>query len=93
MDIEKHPLQSLLEISNANIRSYSGRGMLGKQCLGVTIRKGGLGTFIGDVLREAAALDSDTREEIAKGFKGMATDAMGQDEIVYFQSVPYTFEA
>jgi len=91
---EKHPLQILLEESDCNVRSYSGRGMSGKECLGVTIRRGGMGCLVSTVIEEIAERSSssrgyDERFEISEAFRNMSTDSMGTGEIVYFPGVPF----
>jgi hypothetical protein len=76
----------MLEKSDIETRSYSGRNMYGKVCLGVTIDRSGLGSFIASVIEN---LDMDHVEDISDAFRGMATDSMGMGQIVYFPSVPY----
>ena len=76
----------MLENAGIETRSYSGRGMYGKECLGVSIDRGGLGNFIADVLEN---LDTDRVEEIAEAFRHLSTDSLGLGMIAYFPGVPY----
>lgn len=86
--MECHPLQELIEGIGFETRSYSGRGMYGKQCLGVEIsRDQSIGDLFAMILEEVDGQD-DLRE-IADGFHGMCWDSMGLDMIYYFPNVPY----
>jgi hypothetical protein len=85
-----HALQLLLKKHDIETRSYSGRNMYGKVCLGVDIGRGGLGDFIAKVIEGTQSqIGGENIEEIAQAFRGMATDSMGMGQIVYFPSVPY----
>lgn len=89
---EKHKLQELLESAEVGFRSYSGRGMGGKECLGVTIRSPhGLGEFISDVIQGLEFLGEET-SDVADAFRTMVTDSMGLGMIVYFPDVPFVEE-
>lgn len=83
----KHSLQTMLEDVGADIRSYSGRGMYGKECLGVDIPRGGLGEFLASVIE---GTPEDHVSDIAQAFRGMQTDQMGLGTIVYFPDVSFT---
>ena len=85
----KHSLQVLLEEQDIEVRSYSGRGMSGKECLGVNICRDGLGNFIGNVLRAIGGDPNVNLEEIAEAFDGLLTDSMGKGQIIYFPDVPF----
>lgn len=66
-------------------RSYSGRGMYGRCCLGVDLYQGqSLGSLIAVLITE---VDEDDREDVAEAVQGMLTDSMGLGSIVYFPSV------
>lgn len=63
------------------IRSnYSGRGMFGDACLGITFES------IGQLMQLAAVLGTD----YANLFRGARTDSMGMHMIVYFPGVTLT---
>jgi len=102
MNKDKHPLQSILERITDNTRSYSGRAMYGKECLGVTVGQRGLGELISQVMEELVGLANDAMADeageaedkavtdVVQAWKRMATDSMGRDDIiVYFPGVPY----
>lgn len=68
-------------------RSYSGRGMFGKECLGVTTDNP-----IKMVCEVIAAFsvkvnDIETVEELTKVLGKAQTDSMGRDTIVYWPSL------
>lgn len=86
--MDKHPLQEAIERSGEfSCRSYSGRCMYGKECLGVEVdRNHSLGDLFADII---ASIDEDNREEIEDGVRSLRTDGMGLGEIVYFQDVRF----
>lgn len=89
MDKDLHRFQEILEDDvGLEVRSYSGRGMYGKRCVGVEVPRGGLGNFIADVMEAVAGSDVDVGV-VADAFRSMAVDSMGMDTIVYFTQVPY----
>ncbi len=80
-----HPLQKLLEELDYDCKSYSGRGMYGKYCLGVEVTN--TNNMISSVIRNIIF----DKEEIADAFESMKTDSMGKENtIVYFTNVEYT---
>ena len=92
-EITKHPLQQLCEDIDLQCRSYSGRGMYGKECLGIDVDR--LGPFIASIISGTndqdgmQGLDASMIGEIAEAFERMATDQMGMGTIVYFPDIPY----
>jgi hypothetical protein len=96
---EKHVLQDIFEEANFPCRSYSGRAMYGKECLGVTIERGQdvgmLFANIVDGLYELVAHDheEDHHEQafldVADAMRAMRTDNMGLGTIVYFPGVEF----
>lgn len=95
--MDKHTLQLLLERTDLadNLRSYSGRAMYGKECLGVDVPQGGLGGFVADVIDAAVEWTQDEPDgdrdmgDVAQAFRDMRTDSMGLGTIVYFPRVPF----
>lgn len=90
-----HPLQRLIEDSGFKPRSYSGRGMYGKECLGVC-PEGGLGPFVSTLMvsvLENVAHDhgshAEEKFEAAKALEKLTTDNMGRGVVVYFPGVPF----
>lgn len=85
----KHKLQEILERNGVEgVQSYSGRGMYGKTCLGVSVDS--LGAFFATVLK--CVRGEDDTQAIQKAFAGMATDSMGRGVVVYFPSVHFEEE-
>lgn len=84
---DKHPLQSIIENTDHadDVRSYEGRGMYGRSCLGVVISCS-LGEFFADVM--SASLETHQAAD-AESFRGMRTDSMGLGTVVYFPNVPF----
>jgi hypothetical protein len=102
--MDKHPLQTMFEDMSEEagddalrVRSYSGRGMYGKQCLGVDTDMG-IGALMAHLVRFVAGLDQGTCqgeydvECIAEALDGMQTDSMGRGTIVYFPNVQLAVE-
>ena len=91
--MSKHALQVILERTDHadRVRSYSGRGMFGKECLGVTTHS--QSELVADVM--SAIIDHVMDEpdgdrdagDAAEAFRNMRTDSMGRDTIVYFPNV------
>lgn len=77
-------LQDIIEKMDVGVkvRSYSGRGMFGKTCLGVVVRRG-------DELRFLVELGYAIKEADGVIPERMNQDSMGLDSIIYFPSVSY----
>ena len=85
-------LQKLFERAGYNTRSYSGRGMYGKECLGVVLnRDQDLGMIFGDLIDVLARNREDFDQIfIAECFQeGLRTDSLGLGTILYFPRFPY----
>lgn len=83
-------LQNLIEKMGYKTRSYSGRGMFGKYCLGVSI-DGNLATFLMEL---GAAIGEHNAEAGCTGEERIdlpysTSDALGLGTIVYFPNVQY----
>jgi len=97
--MDKHPLQTICEDLardlDLEVRSYSGRGMFGKQCLGIDLPRRGAGVFIAGVIRMVADLDPNDDasgfivDVVADAMEHMETDAMGLGTIVYFPTIDF----
>jgi hypothetical protein len=87
----KHPLQTICEDVALHARSYSGRGMYGKSCLGIDVDRGGLGPMIAKIMSALAGYSEADRDTVCEAFRTeMAQDNMGLGMIYYFPSIPYT---
>jgi hypothetical protein len=85
----KHALQTLCEIAELDIRSYSGRSMYGRECLAVD---GDLGAIFGALVLTAAENRNFTlcdEEDLRIGLASVRTDSMGMGSVVYFPNVAF----
>lgn len=87
----KHILQQIVDDSGEfTSRSYSGRGMYGKVCLGVTVdRDHTMGEFLALIIE---SVTDENQDELAEALRGLRTDSMGLGEVLYFPKVPYSAE-
>lgn len=79
-------MRTIKEIIEANgyvTRSYSGRGMCGKECLAVSIDTSEL-EFFSDLLDDTPARDVET---IAEAMRNACTDSLGRGTILYFPNI------
>lgn len=86
----KSSLQQLCEDAGLDVRTYSGRSMYGKQCLGVQADDG-ISELYADLFQAAADTDVDL-QEVADDLRGACQDAMGRGSILYFPSIPFCEE-
>jgi len=88
-----HPLQELFEGVDTDFgcRSYSGRGMYGETCLGISVDLRSLLSAVADALLfPPFPLDDGRRVVIVLALQRVQTDSMGCGSIVYFPGIPYT---
>ncbi len=83
----KHILQEMLESAGYDCRSYSGRGMFGQTCLGVSCE---IGELFQAILGEVNETNLDSLWSLQKTFREMKTDSMGRGTIVYFPDVEFS---
>lgn len=85
----KHIIQLITERSHEDgpdhVRSYSGRAMYGKECLGIEC--GSVSAFMVEILENADNMDEV--REIADALRNMRSDNMGLGMIVYFPGIPF----
>lgn len=82
-------LAQLLENAGFETRSYSGRGMYGKQCLAV---EAGSSLDVFSAVLEGVSWSDTPKEDadtLAKAFKRARTDSLGLGVVVYFPNIPY----
>ena len=88
MDINASRLIDLLEGYDFEARSYSGRGMYGKQCVGVVVeRETKLLGVVAEMVAEAT--DDEDRDLLVGAFQRYEIDSLGRDSILYFPRVPW----
>ena len=81
-------LQSTIENAGYETRSYSGRGMYGKQCLGIS-SENVIKTIV-DILRWVFGEgDDDLYYALSKAMQSAKTDSMGHGFIIYFPDHEY----
>ena len=87
--MSKSELQCAIEDAGYECRSYSGRGMMGKECLAVRIT-GTVGFLVADLIGIAYTFDN---EKVADEIRCMRSDSLGKDDIiVFFPDVAYASE-
>lgn len=79
-------LEEVADDLGGTVRSYSGRAMYGRECLGIDTDSS-LGEIFAAVL-ESVEGEDDTRE-LQDAFRGMCSDSMGRGTIYYWPSLPY----
>lgn len=88
-------LVDLLKDAGYRVRSYSGRFMYGRSCLGFIVDEGSALTAIGEVLENVALGEVDTDkildrvESLGTLIRDTREDNMGLGTIVYFPSVAW----
>jgi len=79
-------LQMAAEYTEANLRTYSGRGMYGKQCIGLVHE--GPDELIGFIIEAFRAFQSDFNlHQIRHMFSGTRQDSMGLGVVTYWPSL------
>lgn len=81
-------LKKLVDGTEYHLRSYSGRGMYGAECVGVVADD--LQTFFGDVI-ESSPVDLD-RWHLGFLLKNARTDGMGRQTIIYWPELEWNGE-
>jgi hypothetical protein len=82
-----------IEWAGHEARSYSGRGMYGRECVGVTVNDPF--EFFAELLGSAydSCKDDDEREGVINGITDLLrdtrTDSMGRSMIVYWPSIEW----
>ena len=87
--------QKLLEQNDYNTRSYSGRAMYGQECLAVTVDD--IPSALWEISKLLAEHNAEAEENGGTGIfdytipepKGMRTDNMGLQYVIYWTQVPY----
>jgi hypothetical protein len=83
--------QKLLEDAGLTPRSYSGRGMYGKECLGVDTDRSEMrvaAELIRAVIETKEEFD-DSLYELAGILEDTQTDSMGMGIIMYWPNIPF----
>jgi hypothetical protein len=81
-------LRTILERNDWSVCEYSGRGMFGQTCLGVTVDDPVC--FLWQLHFDIQdTLDEDEELKLEAGFKSVKWDQMGHDFIVYWPYISY----
>jgi hypothetical protein len=87
-------VQEIFEFAGYECRSYSGRSMYGKTCLGVEVDN--LGEFFANIISaltdDVTSDNSTTTAAVIEAFGNMKTDSMGLGVIIYFPDVKFKHE-
>ncbi len=82
-------MQRVLSEAEFEVRSYSGRGMFNKSCLGVSVDSSeDLGDMLG-FLMDACGEDPDASMELSRDVRDIRWDTLGLGMIFYFPNVAY----
>ncbi len=92
--MEFSEIKDAFESAGLNVRSYSGRGMYGRSCLGVVTDKSGA-ALVCEVIQElisGASDDSETVDKISdlcSELSDPSEDSMGLSTIVYWPDIEW----
>lgn len=102
--MEPKLLKALIEAAGYEPYSYSGRGMFGRKCVGLTCPD--VNTAIADLFE--AVFDADVEDvaneeeeyearmsahnALCDALRSSASDSMGLDRVLYFKSVGWQYE-
>ena len=94
---KRHILVDIADNAGLDIRSYSGRGMMGAKCLAIDTDAKRLFVEVLKALRNGINEEyycpmDVVIESIEKAFQGMREDSMGRGSITYFPGVPFEEE-
>lgn len=82
--IKHETLKEIIEAAGYDTRSYSGRGMFGRECLAVSIDVSE-SEFFSDLID---VTDSSNIRIVSDAMRNVRTDSLGRGTILYFPSVP-----
>ncbi len=82
-------LKDIIEMTSYETRSYSGRGMDGKECLAFTADAGTSSFAVAaDLMAAALYAGEDFIESVLAAMRGIRTDSLGRGTVFYFPGVP-----
>ena len=82
--MSKSEMQRVAESVNCNCRAYSGRGMMGRYCLGIEVSN--LANFLADMIEY---INPYKAKELSDTMRMLRTDNLGHDMILYFPGTTY----
>lgn len=85
-------LQNIIEMAGYETRTYSARGMYGKECLAFSVdnREGKAEPFAvaAELMDAAIEAGEDFIEPVIEAMRGIRTDSLGRGTVFYFPGVP-----
>ena len=89
----KHKIQVLAEGAELDVRSYSGRGMYGRECLAI---EGSSAMYIiASMLEKISEEGEDAAEaasDLSEALRRSSQDSMGLDVVLYFPHIKFVGE-
>ncbi|HNT78169.1 MAG TPA: hypothetical protein PKH77_24410 [Anaerolineae bacterium] len=73
------------------VRSYSGRSMYGRECVGAVIGRHDSQAYLAALTMLYA--DDEEREELSNLWRDVCSDSMGMGTVIYFPSVDWPEDA
>ncbi len=89
----KHKIQVLAEGAELDVRSYSGRGMYGRECL--AIEGASAMDIIASMLEKISEEGDDAAEaasDLSEALRRSSQDSMGRDMVLYFPHIKFVGE-
>jgi hypothetical protein len=89
----KHKVQELAEGAELDVRSYSGRGMYGRECL--AIEGSSAMDIMASLLERISEEGEDAAEaasDLSEALRRSSQDSMGRDMVLYFPGIPFVSE-
>lgn len=77
-------VKELIENAGYEARSYSGRGMYGKACIGLTTEDDAFEVAANLMVAYESVVDDVSLETLADVIKQFASDNMGRDSMIYY---------
>src|SRR5260370_7346763 len=90
--------QTMIYQAGYTCRSYSGRSMYDKTCLGVVVNGDiSVGEFVANILEAMSTIQDDEDDpivdQLADAFRIMRSDSMGRGQIFYFPGIAFESES
>lgn len=83
-------IKSAVRAFDLKVRSYSGRGMYGRQCLGIDIGRMNSHEFVANLVRMMVEEGTEETDRALDALQSkIETDSMGLGKIIYFPNVEW----
>lgn len=77
-------LKDIIESAGYQTRTYSGRGMYGKECLAVSLHDVSEQEFYADLIEKT---DGSDAKQVSSALRNARMDNLGRGTILYFPSI------